>query len=159
MTTDTTGYVRTIPNNYQLYSPLKDQEIRLLRVLRSSNDSDIPTCHIYRVNVTHEWRYSALSYCWGDLRDTKPINLGFCDEDLLEHDNEAHFNKKRPLYTFNATRTLHDALKAFQIGGFEGFLWADALCINQGDVEERSYQVTLMKDIYEGALVVEVWLG
>ncbi|KAK4230331.1 heterokaryon incompatibility protein-domain-containing protein [Podospora fimiseda] len=159
MATDTTSYVRTIPNNYRLYTPLKDKEIRLLRVCPASNGGDIPTCYIYRVNITHKWTYSALSYCWGDLRDTKPIKLGFCDQHLLQHDDKVHHQANPTLHTFNATRTLHNALEAFQLTKFEGFLWVDALCINQGDVEERSYQVKLMKDIYQGASAVEVWLG
>ncbi|KAH6877195.1 hypothetical protein B0T10DRAFT_584653 [Thelonectria olida] len=35
--------------------------------------------------------------------------------------------------------------------GGEFRLWADALCINQGDIDERNHQVQLMRDIYPGA--------
>lgn len=37
--------------------------------------------------------------------------------------------------------------------------WADAVCINQMDVEERCSQVSMIKDIYSLARHVVVWLG
>jgi hypothetical protein len=40
-----------------------------------------------------------------------------------------------------------------------GFLWIDAICINQSDNEEKSQQVRLMGEIYSKAEVVRVWLG
>jgi hypothetical protein len=40
-----------------------------------------------------------------------------------------------------------------------GFLWADAICIDQGNVEERCFQVTLMGEIYSRAERVVLWLG
>lgn len=38
-------------------------------------------------------------------------------------------------------------------------LWADAACINQGDIRERSSQVRLMNAIYRSAERVAIWLG
>jgi ubiquinone biosynthesis protein UbiJ len=38
-------------------------------------------------------------------------------------------------------------------------LWIDALCINQGDIEERNHQVKLMAFIFARAEEVLVWLG
>lgn len=37
--------------------------------------------------------------------------------------------------------------------------WADAICINQADNEEKSFQVNQMGDIYDKAAEVIVWLG
>ncbi|WAO86145.1 HET domain-containing protein [Fusarium falciforme] len=39
------------------------------------------------------------------------------------------------------------------------FLWADALCIDQDDVEEKSSQVPLMRTIFSRAELVMSWLG
>ncbi|KAK1777873.1 heterokaryon incompatibility protein-domain-containing protein [Copromyces sp. CBS 386.78] len=39
------------------------------------------------------------------------------------------------------------------------WLWVDALCINQSDVQEKGHQVRLMRQIYEAAEMVLVWLG
>ena len=38
-------------------------------------------------------------------------------------------------------------------------IWADAVCINQNDLDERSSQVNIMSDIYSGAKNCQIWLG
>jgi hypothetical protein len=38
-------------------------------------------------------------------------------------------------------------------------IWIDAVCINQSDLDERSNQVEKMREIYEGASQVIVWIG
>ncbi|KAJ3481831.1 hypothetical protein NLG97_g7721 [Lecanicillium saksenae] len=38
-------------------------------------------------------------------------------------------------------------------------LWADQVCINQDDIEERGQQVDLMNNVYRSARRVLVWLG
>ena len=38
-------------------------------------------------------------------------------------------------------------------------LWADALCVNQNDIQERSDQVGRMGSVYNGAKEVMAWLG
>jgi hypothetical protein len=40
-----------------------------------------------------------------------------------------------------------------------GWLWIDAICINQDDLVERSRQVPLMKETYERATNLVIWLG
>jgi hypothetical protein len=40
-----------------------------------------------------------------------------------------------------------------------GYLWVDALCIDQRNLKERASQVILMRDIYSSAKRVIVWLG
>ncbi|KAL8865651.1 MAG: hypothetical protein Q9198_009221, partial [Flavoplaca austrocitrina] len=40
-----------------------------------------------------------------------------------------------------------------------GILWADAICINQADIEERSSQVGFMGDIYRCGNRLHVWIG
>jgi hypothetical protein len=38
-------------------------------------------------------------------------------------------------------------------------LWVDAVCINQNDLDERSQQVAMMRDIYASAEQLFIWLG
>jgi hypothetical protein len=38
------------------------------------------------------------------------------------------------------------------------FLWADAVCINQKDNEERGFQVRQMPSVYANAVRVLVWI-
>jgi Heterokaryon incompatibility protein (HET) len=51
-----------------------------------------------------------------------------------------------------------EAYARSQAGEFP-YLWADAICINQGDAEEKSRQVAQMKLVYQKALSVIAWLG
>jgi len=39
------------------------------------------------------------------------------------------------------------------------YLWIDALCIDQDDLDERSRQVSFMKEIYQQAQHTMIWLG
>lgn len=40
-----------------------------------------------------------------------------------------------------------------------GWLWIDAICVDQENVNERNQQIGLMADIYTRAVKVVVWLG
>jgi hypothetical protein len=40
-----------------------------------------------------------------------------------------------------------------------GYIWIDAICINQEDTFERTHQVNLMKSIFSEANAVLIWLG
>jgi len=60
------------------------------------------------------------------------------------------------------TRNLEEALRVFRDGlEFQSnfALWADAICINQNDFEERGRQVRKMSEIYGKAWRVIAWLG
>ena len=41
----------------------------------------------------------------------------------------------------------------------EQYMWIDALCINQKNILERNREVPRMKEIYEHARCVIIWLG
>jgi len=57
------------------------------------------------------------------------------------------------------TQNLHSALFRLLLLNKARLIWADAICINQEDTEERSSQARLMKDIYQLASSVIIWLG
>jgi hypothetical protein len=50
-------------------------------------------------------------------------------------------------------------LKHFRKEDTDVDIWADALCINQKDTEEKTAQVARMNEIYSDAENVCVWLG
>ena len=101
---------------------------------------------VYR-DCSPPWRfawgdYLALSYCWGDARTTREIMVNG--------------------YSIHVTVNLEAALR--QLRGChcikQGFkLWADAICIDQSNLEERGRQVCRMRDIYSSAWHVVIWLG
>ncbi|CAN9093320.1 unnamed protein product [Alternaria alternata] len=83
-------------------------------------------------------RYEAISYAWGDYNDRKPV---ICNG-----------------YAITTTRSLFEALQRFRYVDTTRTLWADALCINQADDDEKTSQVRLMSYIYTKAVRVLVWL-
>ena len=98
------------------------------------------------------WRYTALSYTWGDPTPNSAIIV----------DGRA----------LRVTASLEAALRKLRAaaakgigpgrmapGTDESFWWIDAVCINQADLGERTAQVGLMRLVYAQALAVRVWLG
>jgi hypothetical protein len=84
--------------------------------------------------------FEALSYTWGDFSDKVPIYLG-------EH------------LVLPVSPNCLDALKALRRRNKARFMWIDAICINQNDLEERSSQVRLMARIFASASSTIIYLG
>jgi hypothetical protein len=64
-----------------------------------------------------------------------------------------------PAYTLSITPNLHEALRRLRCTTTTQLLWADAICINQDDIDERNIQVNMMSEIYTKAASVAIWLG
>lgn len=112
--------------------------IRVIDLLPGTGDSQIE-CQLRHVSLLDNPAYEAISHCWGVDPPSETIQ---CD--------------RLPLLI---TKSLHGALHQFRDPDRVRTLWADAICINQGDVEEKSSQVTMMGKIYSQATGVRVWLG
>nr|POF04187.1 heterokaryon incompatibility protein 6, or allele [Quercus suber] len=125
------------------YQPLGSNEIRLLRPLPQSSPSDLHF-EILHVPLHLSPSYAALSYTWGPPGDTHEMRLNG--------------------HQFRIRQNLWEALRQTRISKLTSkYLWVDAVCINQGNEDdalcERSIQITLMKQIYEQAAQILVWLG
>ncbi|KAF1982508.1 hypothetical protein K402DRAFT_340114 [Aulographum hederae CBS 113979] len=111
---------------------------RLLELLPGQKDEPV-CCRL----TTVEWRdrpvYEALSYTWGDRSVTVPLK---CNEKRLD-----------------VTTNLHAALLHLRTQHGPRTLWVDAVCTNQRNIPERGIQVSQMRQIYEKAQSVIVWLG
>ncbi|KAJ5030042.1 heterokaryon incompatibility protein-domain-containing protein [Bipolaris maydis] len=98
-----------------------------------------PSPSLYRFN----WGdFAALSYVWGDQKNKQTIVLN-------GHEISVTANLEAALRMFQSGCEFNDKFK----------LWVDALCINQDDLEERSAQIKMMRDIYGSAWSVISWLG
>ena len=121
------------------YDPIiGDDTIRILEI-RPGSGIDLVFCGLRTVRLSEKPRYEALSYCWGDPTFNQQI----------------HCNDKPLAITTN----LYAALTQLRHNTEPRILWADAICINQQDTNERNQQVRLMRQIYELADQVVVWLG
>ena len=117
------------------------RSIRLVRIHGSDRDSDDIYCTIETHPLDSHPPYAALSYTWGSQKSKKIIH---CNNDSVL------------LVTQNLWRALR-RLKP-QLGD-DRTLWIDAICINQEDLRERSAQVQLMRDIFQSAERVLIWIG
>ncbi|KAF5013373.1 hypothetical protein FDECE_620 [Fusarium decemcellulare] len=109
--------------------------VRLLEPLHQDSPLSLELCHASMNDIN----YTALSYVWGDVSSTVDIIVN----DLL----------------LGIGRNLHAALKQLQENNFRGWIWIDSLCIQQSDIEEKSYQVSHMGTIFGKADHVFSWLG
>jgi len=131
---------------YVYENDLKPREIRLIN-LRYGEDDDQIQCSLVRHHLdvpSPDIKYAALSYVWGDPNDTAMI---LCDGQLLEIRENLHslLWHIREFVEWEPQTT--------------EFFWADAICINQADEEEKSQQIRLMQEIYYRADTVILWLG
>ncbi|KAF5622966.1 heterokaryon incompatibility het-6 [Fusarium sp. NRRL 52700] len=122
--------------SYQ-YRPIEDASIRLVRILPERKT--MIKCEIIHVSLEQPPPYTAISYTWGDTGDTRKIEIEGCSIPIAV--------------------SLHGALQALRQRHSSVLVWADALCINQKDRDERSQQVQLMPFIYSNADNVAIWLG
>jgi len=123
----------------------KWREIRLLELLPSANDT--VSCRLSYVSLDDEPVFTALSYVWGDPTITETITV----------------NRQSFAITINLVAALRSVQKhwcdLYPERNAEDFrLWADAICIDQSNKDERSNQVQLMGSIYSGAELVLAWL-
>ena len=136
------------------YRPLShnSKEIRLLSI-SPGLFGDPLSCSLETVSLrdSNHIKFEALSYCWSTSNDGRPIHLKVRQPSGDYESNE---------YEVFITSNLYDALRHLRPKtGAPRVLWADALCINQHNLGERSHQVSLMRAIYSGAEQVVVWLG
>jgi hypothetical protein len=96
-------------------------------------------CRLQEMDIANAEGYDALSYAWGDQVADRYL---LCDGDVLA-----------------ITQSLELALKALRPSQGAKLIWADGVCINQGDINERGHQVQQMRYIYSRATSVMVYLG
>ncbi|KAG8670878.1 hypothetical protein FPOAC2_04184 [Fusarium poae] len=91
--------------------------------------------------------YIALSYVWSQPTGSNK------EERFFITVNGCPFKVTPNLY--HALRELQKSQRVRQ--GFK--LWIDAICIDQSNSDERGQQVSRMRDIYQSAWQVLIWLG
>lgn len=127
------------------YNPISPREqIRLLIV--DPSDSVISEKSKYKlqehdVDKLPDTEYITLSYFWGEARTDRDIHYITVDD--------KQFWVRTCLWNFFRTASKF-ALKSP--------IYIDAICLNQGDLEERGPQVQLMEKVYGFADQTHVWL-
>jgi hypothetical protein len=132
------------------YEPLPDYNIRLLRLLptRPKDLEDAIECEVLSTPLKDAKPFSALSYAWGNQEQEKTLKVKSSSKLGLRKDTGI------PI-----TPNLFTALKYLRHQKLPVLLWADQVCINQKNMQERNAQVQIMRAIYEKAERTVVWLG
>ncbi|PVH75639.1 HET-domain-containing protein, partial [Cadophora sp. DSE1049] len=127
------------------YRPLVENDgIRLLELEPNPDLNAEVKCSLIHTTL-HEYdhdiinHYTALSYVWGDSTATKSILV------------EGH--------EFHITLNLDTALRYIRDSTRRCLIWADAICINQLDDEEKNRQVRQMGYVYRNATHTIIFMG
>ncbi|KAK0642170.1 heterokaryon incompatibility protein-domain-containing protein, partial [Cercophora newfieldiana] len=142
------------PTSPYRYPHLADNSIRVLHLMPSA-DQNAPI----RCKMTHcplpdvpgqngSSLFEALSYTWGSGATVRSV--------FVVEQNDWGFGS---VFKLDITVSLHEALVRLRDPCFERLIWADAICINQGDRDETERQVRIMERVYASASRVLVWLG
>lgn len=128
---------------HSIYTPLNRdrEEIRILHIQGSSDCEDPVRGDLEVVSFLDDPKplYEAISYCWAEVPGQASIIL----------------NRVRSSVPASA----ENVLRQFRPESGIRTLWIDAICINQEDIEERSHQVMLMRQVYSGTVKTLAWLG
>ncbi|KAF2652232.1 HET-domain-containing protein [Lophiostoma macrostomum CBS 122681] len=145
-----------VAGSYQ-YKALKDGEIRILTVHPSRDfplestlvctlrilKKDASRTRASRRSNKEDEPYEALSYVWGGQEKNKEIQIqGTRSNKILK-----------------ITDNLLSALQHLRYSDRPRRFWVDAVCINQGNLDEVNLQVPMMSKIYSEADNVCIWLG
>ncbi|KAF5717868.1 Heterokaryon incompatibility protein [Fusarium globosum] len=126
------------------HQPLADPagQIRLIEVTSKPNKPLELFLRTYQIHQAPE--YNAISYTWGEN--------GFTEEIII--DGHLMTVTENCQYALMQVRDRHPSLPRKPV-----FIWIDSICINQGDNDEKSYQVAMMGDIFTKASKVLACVG
>jgi len=126
------------------YRPLGPRDFRTLKLMHGTI-SDPLIIQLETQNADSDVNFEALSYVWGDPNDDDvAVSILQLDSSMIK---------------YRITKNLETALRRIRLEHMDRSIWADAICINQADISERSHQVAMMGDIYRKASRVVIWLG
>ena len=138
------------------YEPLlKPHWIRVLKLEPGVLYSSIK-CSLIHVNLddAEHQEYEAISYTWGQYYD----NTSYAYSEAGYKAGSSALLICNGVWV-TVTISLYHALQLFRRTDRPRYLWADALCINQGHADEKTHQVNMMQLIYKKAREVLIWVG
>ncbi|PNP51219.1 hypothetical protein THARTR1_08123 [Trichoderma harzianum] len=131
------------------YQPFQDNVSIRIFTLAPGKPSEPLRGTLEAIEIDEVGSYEAISYVWADpgppnCKYEIAINTDDGDERLLE---------------LKEGGNIFAALRRIRLPDRGRRIWADQICINQNDLNERSQQVQFMNRIYKDASHVLVWLG
>ena len=128
------------------YAPLTEPDCIRLIELQPALDGSAPIqCKLIHVNLSRFGdddifdHYMALSYVWGCPAKTRRVWINGTSLEITVN-------------LFSGLRDIRDETRPL-------LLWADGICINQSDSNEKRLQIGIMGQIYSRALHTIIYLG
>ena len=122
------------------YPPLPNlTSIRVFRLLPAGRFDKRVDVELYETDLECGPTYEALSFTWGYASKRTPI---FCKGRVIQ-----------------ATPNCESALRRLRLRDKIRKIWVDAICIDQGSLDEKAHQVGMMGRIFGAAGAVRIWLG
>ncbi|KNG44180.1 hypothetical protein TW65_08999 [Stemphylium lycopersici] len=118
--------------------PAKLRKIRVFTLFPGSWSSPLK-CQFSICDLDDRPQFETISYTWGDSGDSVSITI-----DGVE---------------LTIPHNLQTALKYIRSQDDALTLWADAVCIDQSNDEEKAEQVAMMGDIFQACSSMYLWLG
>lgn len=133
--------------------------MRLLQI-QGGTKKDVISLRITQYAVHRRPAYAAISYTWGPnpkhIRSTNTSSSSASSTTPSDPYTRLIRVNGRP---FRVRVNLWNLLYHLRQRGESRFLWVDALCIDQENLEERNFHVQRMSKIYENSQKTFVWLG
>jgi hypothetical protein len=128
----------TAHTNLYQYEPLPPGDFFRYLVLGPGSGGEPLRCSLHTAAIADK-EYEAISYVWGSGVKDQHISCDGCPMNITTN-------------LYNALRRLRDSTKVRH-------LWADSICIDQDNLEEKGHQVANMSGIYSSASQVLIYMG
>ena len=157
------------------YDAIPKGSIRLIKVHNSDifpPGDGIIDCSLQKFPLSESPPYTALSYVWGTDNPTRELRLN--GKAILVRDNLHAFlchikptpddclsvsDQKQYSPSYDEECRVRSMPTKDVPTAEVGYLWVDALCIDQGNNDEKMHQVAGMGRIYSRASRIVCWLG
>jgi len=149
------------------YENIASDEFRVVVLHPAQNFKDDIEIHLQTLKRSDDKFYEAVSYTWGT--DQKTDRLLVHDEEFATSHLHGQYMLTRMLRYCQVRQQANAALdvrsnvstmlRYLRYKWLPRYLWIDAICIDQSNMEEKSQQVNKMGDIYRKSGRTLIWLG
>ncbi|KAK7749126.1 hypothetical protein SLS62_008413 [Diatrype stigma] len=143
------------------YEPIQEDRTRLMALDPSEDPKgDIHVTLIpVPIAMLHRFPYEALSYHWGESESENPVYVKTGKHEQGERMSYADDDMEMTALRLYVKDNLYEALRHLRQKTDRILVWADGICMDQGNSAELGAQVPNMSQIYSQANGVCIWLG
>ncbi|KAH8725796.1 heterokaryon incompatibility protein-domain-containing protein [Phaeosphaeriaceae sp. PMI808] len=149
------------------YQDILPNEFRVVVLHPAQNFNDGVEIHLQTRQRSDNKFYEAVSYTWGTdqttdrlyVHDEKFAASHLHDQYIFTRMFRYYQTRDRGNAELRVRSNVTTMLRYLRYKWLPRYLWIDAICINQRNMEEKSQQVNQMGDIYRKSGRTLIWLG